>query len=98
MGINKLSSSIHSAFHLKVINITHAEKQVVSGMNYNMGVQLAPSNCSRTNTYTEEEFKSCVSQKCDHPLTCNITLWVKPWLDDPVKLTRTECDYGDRFC
>ncbi|GFU04152.1 cystatin-1 [Trichonephila clavipes] len=98
MATKNITDSMHSPFHLKMMNITKAEKQVVSGMNYKMEVQIGPTECKRNGNYTDQEIEDCPLQKCDNPLVCTFVVWVQPWRTNPVQKTKSTCALGDTFC
>lgn len=69
-------SSTHSNKY-KVLEIISASKQVVSGMKYKISVNIALSDCLKTD---KKPAHSCDTLQGSKTEKCDITVWDQPWL------------------
>ncbi|KAF8796835.1 Cystatin-1 like protein [Argiope bruennichi] len=92
-----LSKSMNTPFYFKPLNITKAESQVVSGMNYRFEMSIGPTQCKKSQNVAEQEVKNCPLQKCKSPLYCSIQMYVQPWTNTN-KITHSNCETGKSSC
>ncbi|XP_075453606.1 cystatin-like [Ascaphus truei] len=73
----------------KVANVINVKKQIVSGVNYLINVEIGRTTCTKpTYNLGECEFHE---QPADlSKLICNFEVWNVPWLGQ-TKLTKNEC-------
>ncbi|KAG8180059.1 hypothetical protein JTE90_016186 [Oedothorax gibbosus] len=94
-----LAIAENSEYHLKMLNLTKARKQVVSGMNYKLELQISPTECKVNENLSDEELDNCPLQKCDKPNTCTATAWVRVWLNETERFKLTDYSCGSKsFC
>ncbi|GFU61643.1 cystatin-1 [Nephila pilipes] len=70
IATRNISNSMYSPFHMNMMKVSKAEKQIVSGVNYKLEVHIGPSECRRDGNYTVQEIEDCPLQKCDGKLQC----------------------------
>ncbi|KFO77390.1 Cystatin, partial [Cuculus canorus] len=73
-------------FTSKVVRIISARRQVVSGLNYTVKVEIAPTTCLKP----PSNFQSCPVQPRSKRTICNFTVYVVPW-EDQMRLTEHRC-------
>lgn len=74
----RISLSRNSNRRLKLIQITHAKTQVVSGTNYEMTVKLGETDCLKSE---EAEPANCEHdpRQGHHQLLCKTIIYNQPW-------------------
>ncbi|GBM00104.1 hypothetical protein AVEN_176359-1 [Araneus ventricosus] len=93
-----VSKSMNSQYHMKLMKVTKAETQVVSGVNYRFEMFIGPTECKKSGNLTEQKIEDCPLQKCGKPLHCSVTMWVQAWRKDSHKVTNSSCQPVQPSC
>ncbi|CAL1291405.1 unnamed protein product [Larinioides sclopetarius] len=92
-----VGKSMNSQYHMKLMNVTKVETQVVSGINYKFEMSIAPTECKKSENLNEQQIEDCPLQKCGEPLHCNVIMWVQSWMNS-YKVTNSSCQSGKPSC
>ncbi|KFM79664.1 L-cystatin, partial [Stegodyphus mimosarum] len=79
-AVAKISEELDSLFHMKLMEILSAQKQVVSGMKYMLRMRIGATECEKDNN--EVDLSSCEFRDCEAPMTCNATVLDQAWKED----------------
>ncbi|KAK9703517.1 Cathepsin propeptide inhibitor domain (I29) [Popillia japonica] len=73
---------------LKVVEITSASKQVVSGMLYRISVKISLSDCTKSDSKLSRDCNQLQGSRVEK---CDVKIWDQPWLDQGRETT-FECE------
>ncbi|XP_013777043.1 L-cystatin-like [Limulus polyphemus] len=85
--LNSQSDALH---HHKLVKIHKAQTQVVSGTNYQVHIEIAPTTCKKSEVSFEDAEKCSVLIDGVNRL-CRVVVWVQPWTSS-TKLTEHVCE------
>jgi hypothetical protein len=78
-----------SSFH-KLGKVSSAKTQVVAGFNYILTLSVLPTDCTKEAANLKGA-QNCRELEGKSGVTCNVTVWHKPWMPIPMELTRISC-------
>jgi C1A family cysteine protease len=73
-----IETSSNSVFASKVIDVIHAEKQIVAGVLYMLTLKLATTKCIKRSA-GRSILDSCPVNPSEVGQQCHVKVWVKPW-------------------
>ena len=77
--------------YFKLIEITSAQHQIVSGSNYFLEFKVGETNCKKSDGIAES--KNCAHLNASNKITCNVNILDQPWMSSRYKITRSECEF-----
>jgi len=84
LATTKVCDSVNSPFHLKLMEITEAQQQVVSGILYHLKVKIGQTDCLKST-----DMMACTQVPGEHNLQwdCKVKVWYQAWKsDEPMKV------------
>ena len=89
-AVNDANLRSNQQNYFKLIKITSAKHQLVSGSNYFIEFDIGETNCVKKSGMSE-------SQNCSHlakkPISCNVDILDQPWMPHRYKITRSDCEF-----
>jgi len=80
-AVRKINDEENGVHLLKLNKIYHAREQVVQGMLYHLTVELGRTSCMKN----LEDDSACTIQPNSVMHTCQVKIWVRPWMPEESK-------------
>ncbi|XP_071998802.1 T-kininogen 2-like isoform X2 [Engystomops pustulosus] len=94
-AIKKMNRVGNHKFHFDIENLTKAERQVVSGWNYNLQYKIQQTNCSKS-LFPEWTPEECSLDQNGQHGDCFTSVFVTP--NEEIRDLRLDCHSSTGFC
>jgi hypothetical protein len=85
-AVGQVQASSNNLYALTLIKATTCKAQVVSGMNYELTLEIGMTSC-HVGAANPPADCGAVTQTQD----CVVRVWSQPWVTPPLKLTSQQC-------
>ncbi|XP_067121295.1 cathepsin L-like [Centruroides vittatus] len=80
-GAKRINLGTNSIYHHKLIEVLHAERQVVAGYNYKLNISIVETECRKTK-YSFEQAQKCRPLASKSLKVCTVLVYERPWLNE----------------
>ncbi|XP_037349648.1 cystatin-C-like [Talpa occidentalis] len=87
-AVSEYNKANNDAFHSRALNVLRARKQVVSGLNYYLDVEMGRTTCTKS----QSNLESCPfhDQRNLRKSLCSFQIYYVPWLGS-ISLVKSSC-------
>lgn len=94
-AVKHLSMKSNSLYHLRLIALTNAQRQIVNGINYFLTFSMGQTKCTKSELLDESK---CQVEDETKGQKCSVTVLDQPWNESGPRytLTRDECTINNQ--
>lgn len=88
-AVSEYNKGSNDAYHSRAMKVVRARKQVVSGMNYFLDVEIGRTTCTKSQAYLAD----CPFHEEPHlrrKVLCSFQIYTVPWLGT-ISMTKSSC-------
>uniref|UniRef100_A0A8C9US39 Cystatin C n=1 Tax=Spermophilus dauricus TaxID=99837 RepID=A0A8C9US39_SPEDA len=88
-AVSEYNKGSNDAYHSRAMKVVRARKQIVSGVNYFLDVEMGRTTCTKTQAYLAD----CPFHEEPHlkrKALCSFQIYTVPWLGT-ISMTKSSC-------
>ncbi|KAG3262744.1 cystatin-C [Ictidomys tridecemlineatus] len=88
-AVSEYNKGSNDAYHSRAMKVVRARKQIVSGVNYLLDVEMGRTTCTKTQAYLAD----CPFHEEPHlkrKALCSFQIYTVPWLGT-ISMTKSSC-------